>query len=315
MLCFVFAALVVLLDQFFKQWIVRTLEVLERMDLIPGIIGLTHIQNKGAAFSILENQRWLLAGIAFVASIVLVFILLRYTEGFWGTLGLSAVLGGAVGNLVDRVIHGYVVDMFRAEFMEFAIFNIADIFITLGFTTFCIHFIITSFKTAKKEKEDFKKLSAEQAADNDELYAYPEEPGQPDFDDFSDTKVIPSGFAEQRYDARRGTSPESYRAEQESQPYFEQPPDQDQKELLSWREYYEAIPELPEETASALGAISALDALESELGLGDNYDVDKMLQEYGFEDDFTEQKLPAAFESEYTEQKLPVAFESEFPEQ
>ena len=292
MLCFVFAALVVLLDQFFKRWIVRTLEVFERMDLIPGVIGLTHVQNSGAAFSILENQRWLLAGIAFVASIVLVFILLRYTEGFWGTLGLSAVLGGAVGNLIDRVIHGYVIDMFKAEFIkDFAIFNVADIFITLGFTTFCLHFIITSFMAAKKEKDDLKKISAEQAETLDELYDYPEELGPPDFDEFSDTKVIPSGLSgqrgtAQRYSAQRGIAPENYRNDPESGAYPEQPAD-DQKELVDWREYYETAPEPSEEASSALDAISALDELESELGGGD-FDVDKLLQEYGFEDDLPE---------------------------
>jgi len=309
MLCFVFAALVVLLDQFFKRWIVRTLEVFEQAELIPGIIGLTHIQNTGAAFSILEDKRWLLAGIAFAASIVLVFILLRYTEGFWGTLGLSAVLGGAVGNLVDRIIHGHVIDMFKFEvgfLKNFAIFNVADIFITLGFTTFCIHFIITSFKAGKKEKEDFKKVSAGQTGDIGEAYVFPDELGQPDYDDFSDTRVVSSARNEQRYAAQRGTAPEnyreepedymaemenyrvepeSYRAEPESPVYLEQPPEQDQKELLSWREYYESIPELPEESSAAQGAINALDALESELGLDEDYDVDKLLQEYGFEDD------------------------------
>ena len=310
MLCFVFAALVVLLDQFFKRWIVLTLEVKERMDLIPGLIGLTHVPNTGAAFSILADKRWLLAGIAFVASVVLVFILLRYTEGFWGTLGLSAVLGGAVGNLIDRVIHGHVIDMFETQFMEFAIFNVADIFITLGFTTFCIHFIVTSIKTAKKEKEDLQKIDAGQADDQDEMYEYPEELGPPDFDDFSDsdTKVIPSGLTEQRYSARRGSvpesyrveqgspesyrveqgSPESYRAEQGAQAYLEQSPEQDQKEPVSWREYYEPAPGPSEEATSALDAISALDALESELGLGGDLDVDKLLQEYGFEDDLPE---------------------------
>jgi len=286
MLCFVFAALVVLLDQFFKGWIVRSLEVFENMDLIPGIISLTHIQNSGAAFSILANHRWLLAGIAFVASIVIVFILLRYTEGFWGTLGLSAVLGGAVGNLVDRVVHGYVIDMFHADFLKnFAIFNIADIFITLGFTTFCIHFIITSFKAASREKEDLKRAAAENIATDDEEFAYTDEPDQPDFDDFSDTKVIPSGLSEQR-----DTAPERYRAEQEPRAFPEQPPEQDQKVLLDWREYYETTPESTEETSSALEAISALDELESQLGLGEDLDVDKLLQEYGFEDDFEDNK-------------------------
>ena len=155
MLCFVFAALVVLLDQLFKRWIVLTLMVNEETVLIRGIVNLYHTNNPGAAFSILPDQRWLLAAISFVAAIVLIAILLRYNEGFWGTLGLASVLGGAVGNLIDRVFHGYVVDMFRFTFMniDFAIFNIADIFITLGMITFCIFFIVSSFRSGGGKEE------------------------------------------------------------------------------------------------------------------------------------------------------------------
>jgi len=148
MLRFVFAALVLALDQLFKHWITLTLEVGERGPVvIPGILGLMHLENDGAMLNILSGQQWLLAGIAFVVSIALVMILLRYNEGFMGTLGLSAVLGGALGNLWDRLFNdGSVVDMFETLFINFPIFNIADIFITLGMLTFLIHFIILSFK-------------------------------------------------------------------------------------------------------------------------------------------------------------------------
>jgi len=148
MLRFVFAALVLALDQLFKHWITLTLEVGERGSVvIPGILGLMHLENDGAMLNILSGQQWLLAGIAFVVSVALVMILLRYNEGFMGTLGLSAVLGGALGNLWDRIFNdGSVVDMFETLFINFPIFNIADIFITLGMATFLIHFIMLSFK-------------------------------------------------------------------------------------------------------------------------------------------------------------------------
>jgi signal peptidase II len=82
MLCFIFAALAVVLDQVFKRWIMLTVEYQGHVTLIPGVIELTHFQNTGAAFSILADKRWLLAGISLVAAIILIFILLRYTEGF-----------------------------------------------------------------------------------------------------------------------------------------------------------------------------------------------------------------------------------------
>lgn len=152
-LCFLFAALIVALDQFFKQWVVRAIDIgATGPEIIPGVLGLTHWENDGAMLNILSGQQWLLAGIALVAAVALVMILLRYNEGFWGTIGLTAVLGGTVGNLCDRVFNdGKVIDMFRTLFINFPIFNIADIFITLGFITFLVHFIVLTFKVGKSE--------------------------------------------------------------------------------------------------------------------------------------------------------------------
>jgi len=283
MLCFVFAALVVLLDQFIKQWVVRMLAEKEAMDLIPGLIGLIHIHNPGAAFNLFEGQRWILAGISLIASIVLVFVLLRYTEGFWGTLGLSAVLGGAVGNLVDRVFHGYVIDMFRFEFiMDFAIFNVADVFITMGFATFCIHFIVSSVKAAKKDKKDFSALTR-QAGELDGAVPYPYDAELPDFDDSSDTQVVPA----KRAGPRRASASKRNRGASPALPaQGGQEPAQEQKELPSWQEYYEPVREAPPpDVNSVLDALTTLDELEKELGVGEDYDVDKMLRDYGFEED------------------------------
>ena len=272
MLCFVFAALVVILDQFFKQWIVRTIELHGHLDLIPGVIELTHVPNSGAAFNILSDQRWLLAAISFIAAIIFIFILLRYTEGFWGSLGLAAVLGGTVGNLIDRVFQGAVVDMFRPLFWEFAIFNVADIFLTLGFVTFCIHFIVTSIKATKQEElleeADGDMLEAE-ADDPYSIYDVPDDRKAPAYDSLSDTKVIsrqnktPSVAAQPVYQDEESS---------EQSDYSEPAPEQ--------YDYYQAEPEAPETDASAFDALSAL---ESEFGSIPDYDTDDLLREYGFD--------------------------------
>jgi len=287
MLCFVFAALVVALDQFFKHWIVLTLDIHDQMDLIPGVIGLTHIQNKGAAFSILQDQRWLLAGISFVAAIVIIFILLRYTEGFWGTLGLAAVLGGTVGNLIDRVFQGYVVDMFRPLFIDFAIFNIADIFLTLGFATFCIHFIVSTIKSPKPrlaEAESAETVNVEEEAPDD-IFDITEGYDIPDYDDLSDTKDIPtlSGLTDQ--DSRR----EQYGEAWDYNDYHENGLEQQvMGEPVTGQEGFlqpdPAAAAQQEDAFSALGALRALGALESELSSVEDLDVDELLREYGFED-------------------------------
>jgi len=136
-----------------------TMKVGEEIVLIPGVLSLFRLHNPGAAFGFLTGQPWwLLASIQLFAAIVLIMIILRYTEGFWGSLGLAAVLGGTIGNLIDRIypfdpaFPHHVVDMFRFLFIDFAVFNVADIFITMGFLTFLIHFTVITFKTEKNDK-------------------------------------------------------------------------------------------------------------------------------------------------------------------
>jgi len=280
MLCFLFAALIVVLDQFFKRWVTITLASGGETVIIENVISLIYVENTGAAFSILANQRWLLVGLAFIAAIVLIAILLRYTDGFWGTLGLAAVLGGTVGNLIDRVFNGYVVDMFRwTLFFEFAIFNIADIFITLGFITFCIHFIVTATKSAALAKASANAAPDEQL---DEIYSdfdLTDDIGDPDYDgtsEMSDTKVLPPPQYEPQYEPQTATSFEGGSTVPDDSVFYEQEPVQ---------VYYEPEPAPMDEVESALDTLSALSELESELDSIDNYDIDKLLQDYGFEDD------------------------------
>jgi len=274
MLCFVFAALVVVLDQFIKHWVMLTIELQGQVDLIPGVIELTHFQNSGAAFSILADQRWLLAGISFVAAVALIFILLRYTEGFWGTLGLAAVLGGTVGNLIDRVFQGYVVDMFKPLFIEFAIFNIADTFLTLGFITFCIHFIGTSIKSSKQEEALAEAEEGYEEGDEDEdeaegrdedpysIYDVPDRQDAPVIDNnISDTKVLP---------VKNHIKPIP-----KAQP---EPP----KAPVGQLAFRQPEPEVPDDIAFAL---DALEALDKELSSIEGFDTDALLREYGFEID------------------------------
>jgi len=269
MLCFVFAILVTLLDQFIKRWVLLTLAVRESRDLIPGIISLTYEENPGAAFSMMAGQRWLLAGIAFVAVLLLVAILLRYNDGFWGTLGLSAVLGGALGNLIDRVSYGFVVDMFNFEFMHFAIFNVADIFITLGGITFLIHFIVTTIRPKKSDNTVFDEVSRDESSEpppvEDQIGLYDFRYGDdnvntdiPEYPDDSDIRLAPG----------RHTEPPAYQSENYPGP---SPGD------LA----FEAHEEFP-------SAFEALSKLEDELlgtGALEDYDLDVLLREYGFEDD------------------------------
>ena len=178
MLCFVFAALVVVLDQLFKYWITIELASGGQISIIPKILELTYLENTGAAFGIFENSRWPLAAVSLVGVIILIAVIMRYDGGFWGNLGLASVLGGAAGNMVDRILQGYVVDMFQFKPINFAVFNIADCFITIGAVLFCIHLI---FSSRSKDAADDPDDGMEPAAIDVEL------------DDDYDVRIAPGG--------------------------------------------------------------------------------------------------------------------------
>ena len=102
------------------------------MSLIDGVIGFRYAENTGAAFSALSGATVFLSVFSLAICIAIAIYMIRSTEGARALLPLSMILAGGVGNLMDRVSYGYVVDFFELQFMKFAIFNVADICITAG---------------------------------------------------------------------------------------------------------------------------------------------------------------------------------------
>ncbi len=144
------ALLLLALDQWVKGWVRGNFALHESMDFVPNLVELVYVQNTGAAFSMLSAHTGFLALISTLAALAMAFVLLRgIFPKVWANLALSLVLGGAVGNLIDRVALGYVVDMFSLQFMNFAVFNVADIGVTLGGIAFCIYI---AFFWQKSEK-------------------------------------------------------------------------------------------------------------------------------------------------------------------
>lgn len=145
--------IVLILDQLLKFWTTKNIPLLpadptaEQIaesihELIPGFIHLTNIHNDGAAFSILEGARWFFVVITVVFVIaVVVLISQEIIRGPLGRWSAVLVMAGAISNGLDRALYGYVVDMFEFEFMNFAIFNLADIFITVCGILFCIYIL------------------------------------------------------------------------------------------------------------------------------------------------------------------------------
>lgn len=158
MLYFIIALLIALLDRFVKYETTMNIALGEQTELIPGILRMSHIRNTGAAFSFLSGYTWILTIVSAVAIIVIIIIIARVRMRALGRLSLAFILGGAIGNLIDRLVFGYVVDMFEFEFLrfgsfEFPVFNVADAFITIGGILLVIYLLFFAGRGGKtKEK-------------------------------------------------------------------------------------------------------------------------------------------------------------------
>lgn len=135
------AAFAYLCDQLSKWWVTSSLEVGERVPVIPGLLQWYHILNPGAAFSIGEDFTWVFTIIMAAVSVIIVVMAQKIRSAWWA-LGLGLVLGGALGNLTDRLLRppsfamGHVVDFI--SFPNFAIFNMADMAVVGGVITICL---------------------------------------------------------------------------------------------------------------------------------------------------------------------------------
>lgn len=153
LMSFLAVIVMVLVDQAVKYWAVTMLASVGTIPLIPGILQLTYVENRGAAFSILENQIWLFVILAFAIVCGIIYVL--HTGRIQAPLGKAALLiisAGAVGNVIDRVFRHYVVDMIETVFITFPVFNIADIYVCVGVALFAVYYLFIH-----KDKEEMEK--------------------------------------------------------------------------------------------------------------------------------------------------------------
>ena len=142
-------------DQAVKYYVVTHLALYESAPLLPGIVELLHIQNTGGGFSILSGHTWaltvltaaLMAGIGYV----MVKKLCPHPLAMWT---LAAILGGGLGNLIDRVRLGYVVDMFNFQFMSYPVFNVADILVVCGTIGFAAYYLFLHDREKPEETKE-----------------------------------------------------------------------------------------------------------------------------------------------------------------
>ena len=149
-----FTVLVVAADQFTKYLTLANIALYEHVPFIPNFLGFTYVRNTGAAFSSFEGQQWLFLVIFAALTVGILWEYFKSPMPFtkFDRWCIAAIYAGGLGNMIDRVRYGYVVDMIETLFMDFPVFNVADCFITCG----CFALIISLFFNREFWKEEKK---------------------------------------------------------------------------------------------------------------------------------------------------------------
>lgn len=136
--------------------------------LWKGVFHLTSMHNIGAAFSILEGNRFFLLGVSSVASLAILYILIRYHKKLHTLLRvcLAVILAGALGNLIDRAVLGYVRDMLDFTLIHFAVFNVADSAVSVGAVLLAVDLLFGRGKTLVLEDEKKRAATKPESGEN-----------------------------------------------------------------------------------------------------------------------------------------------------
>lgn len=147
----VIVAILIGLDQIIKYWALNYLQVVESIPVINNIFNLTYVENRGAAFGMLQNNQTIFIVVAAISSCYGIYYLHTKKMNNIGKIGILLVISGAIGNLIDRVRLGFVVDYLDFHIIWNYVFNLADCFVVVGTILLCIY-IITSEEDKKQVK-------------------------------------------------------------------------------------------------------------------------------------------------------------------
>lgn len=151
----ILAVILFIIDQATKYIALTKLKPLGSVTFIDGFMDFTFVENRGAAFGILNGRVWLLLVIAAVICIVIIAAMLKMPntkEYKWLKWSLMLILAGAIGNVADRLFRGYVVDFFEFTFIKWPVFNMADIYVVIGTIVMAI-LVLFVIKDDKEEKD------------------------------------------------------------------------------------------------------------------------------------------------------------------
>lgn len=143
----------VLLDQISKFIVLEYLVPRESVTVIPHVLDFTYVENRGAAFGILQNHRWVFMVVSVIAiAVILIYIGIFKPKDKLTITSLAMIAGGGVGNMIDRIFRGFVVDFIEATFIDFYVFNIADSFVCVGCGLLILSLIIEEIRENKAKK-------------------------------------------------------------------------------------------------------------------------------------------------------------------
>ncbi|MVB10663.1 Lipoprotein signal peptidase [Caprobacter fermentans] len=146
------SVLVIAADQVLKLLVIQYLKPDGVKTIFDGLLSFVYVENRGAAFSILQNQRWLFIGITLVICILIIYALFRYgNHEFFSYAASALIVGGGIGNLIDRILKGFVVDYIHVSFFP-AIFNFGDCCVTVGTVFLMIHVLFFADDSHGAEK-------------------------------------------------------------------------------------------------------------------------------------------------------------------
>ncbi|WP_290911465.1 signal peptidase II [Eubacterium sp.] len=153
--CSIMIILIIAFDQITKYFASLKLADGSVAKFIPGVVQFKYAENTGMAFSMLSGARWVFIALTVVVCVgVFYYLFSNRCKSLWLYWSLGVILSGGIGNLIDRIRFGYVVDFIEPTFVNFAIFNIADCAVTCGAVVLVGYLLYDAFKDVKKPKEN-----------------------------------------------------------------------------------------------------------------------------------------------------------------
>ncbi|MEF9984654.1 MAG: signal peptidase II [Oscillospiraceae bacterium] len=149
----IFSIILVIIDQLIKKWVVLFIKPIESVNVIKGLLDFTYVENFGAAYGIFKDQKWFLLVVTLILLIAIIYLLIsKKINNKFMIFSSSLIVGGGIGNLIDRVLYGFVVDFIDiGPLFSFPVFNFADSCIVVGTALFVIYLMFFDDKTKKKE--------------------------------------------------------------------------------------------------------------------------------------------------------------------